>query len=250
MKGRLTAYAGYQLRDYFATRALPTLVASGLVAWALAAARGMTLSDLDPTGGIDARDRVQQTFELLLATFAFVAGAVAAHGVVSHHRMRGYDRLVFSRPVSPVRYYTQGFVLAGIGAVVLGSVGAEVYAVAVHPVWLPGVAGYVALAWLLVGGLAFLLSTLTAFYLPILALVLAANLTLDHFTGALAAAGAGRVVAATQVLLPPAHVLVSLRGAFARGLAIDPFAVGWPAGFGAACIIVAMVLLWRRPFRS
>jgi len=59
VKGRLTAYAGYQLRDYFATRALPTLVASGLVAWALAAARGMTLSDLDPTGGIDARDRVQ-----------------------------------------------------------------------------------------------------------------------------------------------------------------------------------------------
>ena len=126
MKGRLTAYAGYQLRDYFATRALPTLVASGLVAWALAAARGMTLSDLDPTGGIDARDRVQQTFELLLATFAFVAGAVAAHGVVSHHRMRGYDRLVFSRPVSTVRSYTQGFVLAGIGAVVIGRDGAEV----------------------------------------------------------------------------------------------------------------------------
>ena len=250
MKGRLTAYALYQLRDYFATRALPTLIASGLVAWALAAARGVTLSDLDPTGGIDARDRVQQTFELLLAAFALVAGAVAAHGVVSHHRTRGYDRLVFSRPVSPVRYYTQGFVLAGVGAVVLGTVGAEVYAVAVHPVWLPGVAGYVALAWLLIGGLAFLLSTVTAFYLPVVALVLAADLAVDHFADALSAAGAGAVAAAVQLLLPPAHVLVTLRGAFARGLPIDPRAIAWPAGFGAACIVAAMVLLRRRPFRS
>src|SRR5215831_8862584 len=171
-------------------RALPTLIATGLVAWALAAARGVTLSDLDLAGGVSARDRVQETFELLLAVFAFVAAAAAAHGVVAHHRAREYDRLILSRPISPVRYYTQGFVLAGIGAVVLGTVSAEIYAVAVHPVSLPGVAGYVALAWLLVGGLAFLLSTVTAFYLPILGLVLAADLALDHFAGPASASAA------------------------------------------------------------
>jgi len=250
VKGRLTAYAGYQLRDYFVMRALPTLLASGLVALALAAARGVTPSDLDPTGGLDARDRIQQTFELLLAAFAFVAGAVAAHGVVSHHRRRGYDRVLFSRAINPVRYYTQGFVVAGVGAVVLGTVGAEIYAVAVHPVSLAGVAGYLALAWLLVGGLAFLLSTVTAFYLPILCLVLAADVAVDHFTGPLSAVGAGPVAAAVQLLLPPAHVLVTLRAPFARGLPIDPRAVAWPAAFGAACIVAAMFLLRRRPFRS
>ena len=249
MKGRLTAYAGYQLRDYFAGRALPTVVATALVAWALAAARGVTLSDLDPAGGIDARERVQDAFELLLAVFAFVSGAAAAHGVVAYHRARGYDRLVLSRPISPVRYYTQGFVLAGIGAVVLGTVCAEVYAVAVHPVSLPGVAGYVALAWLLVGGLAFLLSTMTAFYLPILGLVLAADLALDHFAGPLSTAGVGSAAAAMRFILPPAHVLVTLRGAFARGLYVDPRALAWPAGLGVACIVAAMVLLRRRPFR-
>ena len=250
MKGRLTAYAGYQLRDYFVIRALPTLLAGGLAAWALAAIRGVTLSDLDPAGGIDARDRIQQTFELVLAAFAFVAGAAAALGVVARHRSRGYDRLVFSRPISPVRYYTQGFVLAGIGAVILAVVGAEVYAVAVHPVWLPGVAGYVALAWLLVGGLAFLLSTVTAFYLPILALILAADLALDYFAGELLAAGVGPIATGVRLLLPPAHVLATLRGAFARGLPIDPRVLAWPAGFGVACIVAAMVHLRRRPLRS
>jgi hypothetical protein len=250
VRGRLTAYAGYQLRDYFAGRALPTLMATGLAAWALAAVRGVTLSDLDPAGGIDARDRIQETFELVLAVFAFVAGVAAAHGVVAHHRSRGYDRLLLSRPINPVRYYTQGFVVAGIGAVILGTVAAEVYAVAVHPVSLPGVAGYVGLAWLLIGGLAFLLSTVTALYLPILSLVLAADLALDHFAGPLSTAGAGSAAAAIQFMLPPAHVLVALRGAFARGLLVDPRAIAWPAGFGVACIVAAMVLLRRRPFRS
>ena len=249
MRGRLTAYAGYQLRDYFAGRALPTLVATGLVAWAVAALCGVRLSDLDPAGGIDARGRIEEAFELLLAVFAFVAGAAAAHGVVARHRARGYDRVVFSRPISPVRYYTQGFLLAGIGGVVLGTVGAEIYTVAVHPVSLAGVAGYVALGWLLVGGLAFLLSTITAYYLPFLAVLLAADLALDHFAGPLSAAGAGSAAAAIQLVLPPTHVLVTLRGAFARGLFVDPRVLAWPAGFGVACIVAAMVLLRRRPFR-
>lgn len=250
MKGRLTAYAGYQLRDYFATRALPIVLATALAAWAFAAAHGVTLSDLDPTGGVDARERVQRAFELLLVIFAFVAGAVAAYGLVSHHRSREYDRVIFSRPISPVRYYSQGFVLGGIGGVVLAIVGAEVYAVAVHPVSLAGVAGYVALAWVLVGGLAFLLSTLTAFHLAVLALVLAADLAVDHYSTELSAAGAGAVAAGLQYLLPPAHVLVTLRGAFARGLLVDPRALAWPLGYGVACIVIAVVLLRRRPFRS
>jgi ABC-type transport system involved in multi-copper enzyme maturation permease subunit len=249
VKGRVTAYVGYQLRDYFATRALTILVATALVAWGFAAARGVTFSELDPTGGVDARERIQQAFELLLVIFAFVAGAAAAHGLVSHHRSREYDRLLFSRPINPARYYSQGFVLAGLGGVVLAIVGAEVYAVAVHPVSLAGVAGYVALAWVLVGGLAFLLSTLTAFHLPILALVLAADLAVDYYAGELSTAGVGPVAAVIQYVLPPAHVLVTLRGGFARGLPIDPRAVAWPAGFGVACIVVAMVLLRRRPFR-
>jgi hypothetical protein len=250
VKGRVTAYAGYQLRDYFATRALPILIATALAAWGFATARGVTLSALDPNGGIDARERIQQAFELLLVIFGFVAGAAAAYGLVSHHRSREYDRVLFSRAINPVRYYSQGFVLAGIGGVVLATIGAEVYAAAVHPVSLPGVAGYVALAWVLVGGVAFLVSTVTPFHLPILAAVLAGDLAVQHYATRLTAAGAGPVAAVVQYLLPPAHVLVALRGAFARGLFIDPRVLAWPAAYGAACIVIAVILLRRRPFRT
>ena len=250
MKGRMTAYAGYQLRDYFATRALAVVIATALAAWGFAAMRGVTLSDLDPSGGIDARERIEQTFELLLVIFAFIAAAVAAQGLVSRHRSREYDRVLFSCPISPVRYYSQGFVIAGVCGVVLATVGAEVYAAAVHPVSLPGVAGYVALAWVLVGGLAFLLSVLTVFHLPLLALLLAADLAVDHYMTELSRVGAGTVAATVQYLLPPAHVLVTLRGAFSRGFLVDPRALAWPVGYGVACIVIAVILLRRRPFRS
>jgi hypothetical protein len=250
VKGRLSAYAGYQLRDYFVIRAVPVVLATALTVWGIATARGLTLSALDLAGGIDALERVQQTFELAVVVFAFAAGAAAAFGLVSSHRSRGYDRLYFSRPISPVRYYTQGFVLGGAGGVVLAAVAAELYAVAVHPVSLSGIAAYVALSWLLIGGLAFLLSALTAFHLPILALAVGADLALAHYAGAVSAAGAGAVAEVVQYVLPPAHVLVALREPFARGTLIDPRLLAWPTGFGVACLVIAIVLLRRRPFRS
>ena len=250
MKGRLTAYAGYQLRDYFVNRAGLILLATALAALAFGAARGWTLSDLDLGGSLEGRERVQQAFELVLVIFAFAAGAVAAFGLVSRHRSRGYDRLFFSRPISPLRYYMQGFVLGGIGGVVVASVGADVYSVAVHPVSLLGVAGYVALAWLLVGGLALLLSTLTVFHLPILALVIGADLALARYAEPLSSAGAGGAAKVVQYVLPPAHVLLALREPLARGLPVDPWAFAWPAGFGVVCLVIAMVLLQRRPFRT
>lgn len=249
MKGRVTAYAGYQLRDYFTWRAILVVLATTAVAWGYASSRGLTLSAFDSAGGIDARDQLQQAFEFVLVAFAFIAGAAAAHGLVARDRSRGYDRLVLSRPLSPVRYYTQGFVLAGIGGIVVAAAAAELYAVAVHPVSVLGVAGYVALAWLLVGGLAFLISTLTTFHLPALAALFGADVAVDHYASGLRDAGSGNAfLDAVQYVLPPGHVVVALREPFARGLTVDPRVLAWPAGFGLACVVVAMVLLRRRSY--
>jgi hypothetical protein len=224
------------------------LIATTLTALAFGVARGWTLSELDLAGSIEGRERVQQAFELVLVIFAFAAGAMAAFGLVSHHRSKAYDRLFFSRPISPLRYYMQGFVLGGFGGVLLAIVGAESYSIAVHPVSLLGVSGYVALAWLLVGGLALLLSTLTAFHLPVLAFVIGADLGLSRYTGGVSSTGA--VAEVVQYVLPPTHVLVALGEPLARGLPVDPRVFVWPAGFGLVCVVIAMVLLQRRPFRA
>jgi hypothetical protein len=250
VRARLTAYGGAQLRDYLTGRALVTVAATGVAAWAYGFVHGLTWSAFDASGGIDARNQLQRAFEFTLAAFAFIAAAFAAHGLVAKHRRRGYDLVLFSRPLSPVRYYVQGFVIAGLGAALLGAMAAEVYAVAVHPVSVIGTVAYVLLGWLTVGGLAFLLSTLTVFHAPLLVLILAADLSLDRYVTGVRASGAGRpVLDVAQYLLPPGHVVALLSGSFARGV-VDPRTVLWPVVFGVACVVAALLLLRRRPFGS
>ena len=250
MRARLAAYGGAQIRDYLAGRAVVIVAATGLSAWAYGFTHGLTWSAFDASGGIDARNQLQRAFEFALAAFAFIAAAFAAHGLVAKHRRRGYDLVLFSRPLSPVRYYAQGFVIAGLGAALLGAMAAEVYAVAVHPVSVIGTVAYVLLGWLTIGGLAFLLSTLTVFHVPLLVLILAADLSLDRYVTGVRASGAGRpVLDVAQYLLPPGHVVAVLSGSFARGV-VDPRTVIWPIVFGATCVVVALLLLRRRPLGS
>lgn len=250
MKARVAAYAGFQLRDFFRVRATTIVLATSLVAWGYATTRGLTLSAFDSAGGIASRDQLQTAFEFVLAAYAFIAGAVAAQNLIARDRSRGYDRVLFSRPLSPAWYYTQGFVLSGLASIVVATLGAELYAVAVHPVSVLGVAAYVGLGWLMIGGLAFLLSAVTAFHAPILALLLGADLALDRYASALRATGGNALIDTAQYLLPPGHVVAALREPFARGVAVDPRVVAWPVGFGLACLVVAVIRLRRRPFRS
>jgi len=247
MKARIGAYAGFQVRDFFVARASAIVFAAAAAAWGYGATRGITLSAFDAAVGFESRDQLQAAFEFVLATYGMVAGAVAAQGLVARDRARRFDRVFFSRPLRPVRYYTQGFVLAGLGSIALALLGAAIYGIAIHSVSLLGVAVFVALAWLTIGSLAFLLSILSRFYLAILVAVLGADFALDRYVSTVAD---GTIGALAQYLLPPGHVVASLSGPFARGFAPDPRIVAWPAGFGLACLVVAVFLLGRRPFRT
>jgi len=248
VRARLAAYAGYQLRDFFAGRALLIVIVTAAVTWGYAASHGLTLAIFDAAGGLDVREQLARAFEFVVLTFAFAAAAIAAQGLVARHRSRGYDRVLFSRRLDPARYYVQGFVLAGAGSVVMATAAAQVYAAAVHPVSVAGVSVLVALAWLSVGGLAFLLSTLTPFHVPLLAALVGADLALDRFASGVPTSPFVRmVVAGVQYVLPPAHVVARLREPLIRGLSFDPRAVAWPIGFGILCLILAVVLLRRQP---
>lgn len=250
MKARVTAYGALQLRDYVIGRVPALILLTCAVAWAYARASGLSVSALDPAAGIEARAQIDRAFGFVLAVFAFLASAFAAQGLVARDRRRGYQHIIFARPVGPVRYYTQGFVAAGLVGTLLGAIGAEVYSIAAHPVSVAGVAGFVALAWFAIGGLGFALSTRTALHTPLLLLLLGADLALDRYASTAQAAGAvvAAVAGAARFLLPPGHVLVALREPFVRGMAFDPRPLVWPLAFGAGCAIAALILLRRRAF--
>jgi hypothetical protein len=248
MKARMAAYGGYQLRDYVVGRGALTIIATSLAAWAYVTSNGITLAAFDPSAGIEGRDQAHRAFTAVLAIFALVAAAFAAQGLIARDRRRGYDQLWFSRAVSPLRYYLQGFALSGLGAVLLGAGVAEVYAIAVHPISVPGAVACVVLAWLTVGGLSFALSRVTWFHTPIVAALVGADFALQQAAPALRSTSAGSaLVDFGQYLLPPAHVVAALSDPLVQATLVDTRPLIWPVIFGVACLVVSIVQLRRRP---
>lgn len=251
MRARLVAYAGTQLRDFLAGRALLLAVVTSVAAWGYVSATGIDRSALDAAGGVEARDQLRRLFESMLVVFAFAGGALAAQGLAARDRRRGFDRVLFARPMSPVRYYAQAFLVAGFGVVLLAGVAAELFAVAIQAVSVAGVMAYVALAWLTIGGLGFALAAVTRYHAVVLVLLVGGALLVNRYvSGSEATADTGRLGAAVQYLLPPVHIVAALRQPFARGVAVDPAVLAWPVGFGVVCVAAGMFALRRRPFAS
>jgi hypothetical protein len=251
VKALLGAYAGVQLRDFLVGRVPLLLVLTGAATWAVFRATGVTPAVFDPSAVIGGRERAQLAIENALGTYALIGALLAAQGLVARDRWRGFDRVVFSRPLNPARYYLQGFVVAGVAVVALGVVGAGAFTVALRPVSVAGVAGYLALAWLTIGGFAFVVSALTSYHLPVVLAALGAAALLDRFATSLSAAGTpSGLVGAARYLLPPVHAVAALREPFARGRLVSPESVAWPVAFGVLCLVAVVLLLYRRPFRS
>lgn len=251
MRARTTAYAGTQFRDFFAGRAPLLAAVTAVVAWMYFAATGLDWGAFDPSSGVGARQEVRHAFESVLVIFAFTGALLAANGLAARDRRRGYDKLFFARPLDPARYYLQGFAIAGLGTILMAAAAAELFTVAVRPVSVAGAAAYVALAWLAMGGLGFVLSALTAYHGLILLALVGGSLSLDRFMATpRTQAQVTPLLDGLQYLLPPAHVLVRLREPFARGGSPDPVALAWPLGFGVLCVVVGVVVLRRRPFGS
>ena len=251
MKPRLTAYAGVQLRDFLMGRAPLLFLATGITVWALLRANGVTLATFDAAAGIGGREQVRRAFADALGAYAVLGAVFAAQGLVARDRWRGFDRVLFSRPFDPRRYYVQAFVVAGVGVVGLAVLAAGVFSVAAYPVSVAGVAAYVGLAWFTLGAFAFALTTVTTYHVPVVVGALAGALLLDRLPRVLSVPDSLRVVVdAAQYLLPPAQVIIALREPFARGSLVQPHMLVWPLAFGALCLMLAVLALSRRPFRS
>ena len=251
MKPRLTAYALAQLRDFLVGRAPLLFLATALASWALLRASGVSLATFDAAAGIGGREQARHAFAVALGAYAILGAVFAAQGLVARDRWRGFDRVLFSRPLTPLRYYLQAFVVAGVAIVGCAVVIAGLFAVAAYPVSVPGVAAYVALAWFTLGTFTFALTTVTTYHVPIVAATLGGALLLDRAQRAMSgSATLAMVLDAAQYLLPPAHVIAALREPFAQGLFVRPQLLAWPLVFGAVGFTVAVLVLSRRPFRS
>jgi len=156
-RGRLRAYARYQLVDFLLQRAaLPALVigAFGAMTWyAARASAGFS--------GEQGAAFATAQFHTYGSLFVALAGFAGIGRIVSEDRASGAVRFLFSKPVSFTAYYIQQWVVNGLALVAIAGILGSAWQAATVPQHVGGLMMTMAMAWVMLGGVGFLVSALT-----------------------------------------------------------------------------------------
>ena len=168
---------------------------------------------------------------------------LATGGMVSADLRQGYYCTLFTKPVSPVAYYLQRWLLGAALVALFPLLMAAGIALTTHAFafsW--AMLGQVGLLYLLLGGLVFFLSTLTRrdWLLALLVYILQAVVHGLKSGGALF----GWLGNTLDAVLPPFH-LCDVRGPLPEGAALAHLLL-----YSGGLVGAALLLLWRRPMGS
>lgn len=230
MSGLPTRYAGWMIRDFVSG---PGILMAVLAGFALLLVGNLQV--VGPSGNADlaacfiALDWTTMTLTL-----------IATAGLVSGDFAQGHQRTLFAKPVNPALYYLQRWLIGGMAVAVAALPIA--YAIATRfgiPVLGVGLVARLGLLYLVLGGLVFLLSTITRRDWLVAIVLIAWQAAL----GAARSAGFARGLL-SQVLaaiLPPFN-LIGLRGPGPE--AAD---LAHATGYGALLLLGALAVLQWRP---
>jgi len=263
-RGRVGAYALWQLRDYFKDRGVPTLIVATLSAYL-----GLSpILERLPRLGDPAPARLLQRFgtaeavyaarmaefnfmflRSILGTLVFLGALFAMNGIVANDRKQGFFRFLFAKPVSPSRYYGQAFFVHWFGYMVVMSLLGVVYGFVVWPVLTQPLLLVIALMFVAYSGIAFLLSAAARWdWMSLVAVSVLSTFAWARF------GESAHPLAKLLYLLPPLHRSDEVYAAVSGGpmlAAGPPPAIPWPilgwlAGYGVACYLAGLVVLRHR----
>lgn len=165
---------------------------------------------------------------------------VATAGLVSGDFAQGHQRTLFAKPVNAPLYYLQRWLIGGV-AVAVGALPIA-YAIGTRfdiPLLGIGLFARLGLLYLMLGGLVFLLSTITQrdWLVAIVLIVWQAALGVARSAGF----ADGLLARALHIILPPFH-LIGLRGPMPE--AAD---LAYATGYGALLLLGALAVLQWRP---
>lgn len=244
-RGRLTAYARYQLGDYLLHRAaLPTMlvvVIAGVTVYAMSK-NGPPGFWASATGSQMAKSLFQQTMGLFLPLGAFMG----ISGLVSSDRQQGHFRFLFSKPVNVPAFYAQAFAVHLVAFVVIAAGLAALLGVLTAPAAVLAAAQSAALTFVLVGGLGLLFGSLLRLDGAVLVLVYLISSIVQQIDTQQPGVLPGWASTLGQ-LLPPVNKLDQVRTHLFAGQA-PVYADLWHVlGYGALAGVVGLLVLRRAP---
>ncbi len=226
-RGEVLRYLGWQVRD----RTGPRILVGWLIVAALCLPLHFAVKD-DPPPSPETLAGMVHGMYVQLAGLAVV---ILFHGIVAEDRTKGYYRFYLAKPVSPLWFYGQSYVLAVAGMLVFTAGFLAIFSVAVIPAWHWRLLTTGAALGLLIGGMIFALSTVTArdWIFMILAIItstaLRARFPSDRST-------LGKVL---NAVLPPNQLTDEAT------LTAGEWA--WVAGWGIGLFAIGLLVLRRRP---
>lgn len=255
-RARLSAYVAWQARDYLMDRGAPTvligLLFGYMVAGGMVRAMNMSLQHMSPAalaraGGVAAARAAAVAnltpifLETALGNLVFLGALFAMNGIVANDRKQGFYRFLFSKPVSPDRYYGQAFVVHWAGFVLVVTVLGLIYQASIGPVLTVPLYVAVSLLYLCYAGIAFALSAAARWdWLSLVAVTVVSNYLWLMY-------GASTNAAARLLyLLPPLHRTSAVYSAVAGGTPLPWELLAWFGGYGAVCFVIGLVVLRHR----
>lgn len=252
-RARLGAYALWQIRDYIVDRGASTAIITILLAY-------VTLGPLLPTvrhnietlpatlvarwGGPEAaRLRLLHEFSetflrSTLGAIIFLGALLAMNGIVANDRKQGFYRFLFAKPVSPVRYYGQAFLINSVAFLALFVLLVMLYGAFVVPILTAPLVAATAMMFLCYAGITFALSAAARWdWLSLVTMTVAASYLWSRY-------GESHHPAAWLLyLLPPLHRTSDVYTRVAAGSGIPWPLLQWYAGYGAVAVVIGLIVL-------
>jgi len=226
-------------------------------AWDFARERGLGIVVIGTLIGIQILQTMRGTVSALGTSMVTnIVTTTAVHTVplfvllsvsrlISADRAQGYYRILFSKPISIPLFYAQRYVIHLAGVLLcVATLCSLLWTQQIH-VDLLKLLAYVATMYVAMGGVAFLLSSITRFDWPVLLGVWYGSSVLYGFFG-----DRGGIVGALVRVLPPEHAAQPLRAAVINGNPFPASSLTWLLGYGAVCLLLGLLVLWRRPFST
>lgn len=238
-QARLPAYARWQLRDYFANKGFGTLL---IVALLLFSAYLPYRAAVSGGAGPDAIEMVlTMALTQIITSFVLFGVLFATNGIVSEDRKLGYYRFYFAKPVSVVAFYAQKFVVHLVGFLLLGAVMLAAYSALMRPTFPSALFPVLALLFVGLGGIGFMLSAVTTADWVSLIGVYVVSLIAWTMYG-VDEGWRGMLVR----LLPPVHKLGEIYGAVVASEPVPMKWLMWITAYGFGCALVGLYVLSRR----
>jgi hypothetical protein len=256
-QSHLARYGLWQLRDYAINRGAPILLGFGMLGtlMLLPLLKGMhkqmdalpakAMAKLaEQHGGPDGvrawlvHDLSKGFLGGFTGLVVFWGALLAMQGLVSNDRRLGFYRFLFSKPVSPSRYYGQAFLLHSAGFLAVLTILGGLYGAYVEPVLSPNLYLVIAAVFLFYAGILFLMTTLVRLdWLLMAVLLFVARILWDQYEKSTS------VFAKLLYLLPPIHRTSDVYNALFGGTALPWHTIEWIAAYGAVCLIAALAVL-------